>query len=97
MTWVKGQSGNMKGRPPAPEAEELRNALKKAKRKFGISLIDHCVQKAYENPKMAATILRKILPDLQHVEGQIDASVVVKVVNNFIDGGTPDAGNNDPA
>jgi len=81
-TWKKGQSGNPKGRPPKPEIDLLRQAIKtvetRRKKKFFIL----AVERAYENDTVLIAILKKMVPDLKYVEGEHDigASTMAMVV-----------------
>lgn len=68
MPGVIGKTNNPNGRPPAGNAfvEQLREALKKAEKERGISLLEHAVNIAYESKKdhtVLITLLKKLLPD----------------------------------
>ena len=62
--WKKGESGNPKGRPRKPEIELLREALEKAKNKYGKEFLEHFVDLAYKNDNVAVALARKLLPDM---------------------------------
>jgi CMP-2-keto-3-deoxyoctulosonic acid synthetase len=69
MTFVKGDPRiNRRGRPRKAKVQELEKALKKVEEKRGLSLIEHCVRRAYSSEKMAIAILNKLLPD--HLKGE---------------------------
>lgn len=57
------------GRPKRPEVEELRQALKAAKKKKGVSFLNDYVEKSYNDSPRAIALLKKIVPDL--VEGDV--------------------------
>ena len=67
MAYKKGESGNLKGRPPAGNAfiEQLREALIDVEKIKGKSLIRHAIERAYEEDTVLIAIMKKVLPDLQ--------------------------------
>jgi len=75
MTFQKGQSGNPKGRPKKPIVEELERAIRKVQRQEGKKLLVHAVEQAFKDNGVLVAILKKILPDLRHIEGSIKAEV----------------------
>lgn len=80
--FVKGQSGNPKGRPPVPEIEALRQAIRAVQQKKGKTLLQHAIEESYKDNKLLVAILRKILPDLQSVSGKIGlgGELIINVV-----------------
>lgn len=81
--FLPGNKANKNGRPRSPEVAELRKALARAKKKMGVSLIDHCIQKAYDSDYMAAQVLRKILPDLQKLEAEVQGNIIIEIVDRY--------------
>ena len=68
-----GNCANPKGRPKGSRniftETDIRKALLKAKKEHGgIGLLEHLVSKAYSDTKIAVSLLKKLLPDLSHVE-----------------------------
>ena len=62
--WKKGQSGNPYGRPNNPEVEELRQAIRSARKLNGNrSILAHFVQRAYINDVVLIALMKKLLPD----------------------------------
>jgi len=72
MPWKKGQSGNPTGRP-SQGLDALKRAIAKVEKEKGKSFFVHCVEMAYgENAQvMAQALLRKLIPDLKHLEGEV--------------------------
>ena len=70
--WKKGQSGNPNGRPKNPETVLLREAMKRAKEDRGVDLLDHFVDRAYENDSVLIAVFKKLMPDLKNVEGSTE-------------------------
>lgn len=70
--WGKGKSGNPKGAPKKPEIDLLRDAIEKAQNKRGVTLLDHFVERAYENDKVLIALGKKIIPDLSNVSGDLN-------------------------
>jgi len=73
--WKKGQSGNPKGL----QKGEARTLLDEAIAAVGIvkkkTLFRHAVEQAYVDNKVLVAILKKVVPDLRHIEGNINASI----------------------
>ena len=64
--WQKGESGNPRGRPKNPEAEELRQALRQARKKHGNrGLVYHFVDRAYVNDNVLIALMKQVLPQGQ--------------------------------
>ena len=70
MVWKKGESGNPKGRVPAPETIELRNALDKIAKEKDMSFLEHFVRRAYVSDTCAIALSKKIIADKVHVDDQ---------------------------
>lgn len=77
MPYKKGQSGNPNGRPKKTAVHELEKAIRKVQRLQGKKLLVHAVEQAFKDNSVLVAILKKILPDLRHVEGTIKAEVEV--------------------
>ena len=71
MPFKKGQSGNPKGKPPKPAVQALEKAIREVEKEKGESFLKTCVKAAYNEPSVMVAILKKILPDLKQVEGDI--------------------------
>lgn len=94
--WKKGQSGNPNGRPRAPEVAQLRAALDKALKKHNLSFLEHFVNRAYENDVVAIALAKKLLPDLNIVEGEGFQTIVQNIIH-YADTRSPNSGKRVPA
>ena len=61
--WVKGVSGNPKGRTRKPEIELFREALAKVEKEKDMSLLEHAVRLSFKSEAVLVALLKKILPD----------------------------------
>lgn len=75
-------NGNRNGRPRAPEVEELRKALDKAKKENNKSFLDHFVQRAFRDDTVAIALAKKILPDKMVGEVDLNFPDIVIHLNN---------------
>ncbi len=77
MTFRKGDPNiNRNGRPKSPEIEELRNAIKEAtKTHEGRSLLQHFVEKAYDDNSVLVACIKKLIPDKHQMEAEVIADV----------------------
>ncbi len=76
MQWKKGQSGNPKGRKKGSKNKYRRGldeAIAAVETAKGKALLQQAVEMAYEDPRMMAAILKKILPDMRHIEAEVSA------------------------
>jgi hypothetical protein len=77
MTWKKGQSGNPKGKPKGCKNKwrrSLDEAIAAIETTKGVPLLCRAVEMAYEDPRMMAAVMKKILPDMRHVEAEVRAA-----------------------
>jgi len=73
MVWAKGESGNPAGRPKSSAIEELRRALENVENAKGKSFVQHFIEKSYMSPQMAIALMKKLYPDMVHLEAGGDA------------------------
>lgn len=78
MTWTYPAKKNGKGRPKGSKSYvvELKKALKKAELYHGKPFIQHFIDLAYKNEKVAIALASKILPDLSKIEGLQPMAIV---------------------
>jgi len=74
--WRKGISGNPKGRPTNAEIDLLRQAIEKGAKKYGKTIFEHAVERAFQSDTVLVALLKKFIPDRQFTEGE-----AVKVIN----------------
>jgi hypothetical protein len=80
VPFKKGQSGNTKGRPKKGLAamDDLTRAIARCEKKEErLPLMEHYVDRAYNNDGLLIALMKKILPDLKQTE--IDATISADV------------------
>ena len=79
MPFKKGQSGNPKGRPKLKESEKeaLDIAIKTVQKQRKRNLLNHFVRRAFENDKVLIALIKKRIPDMQHVQADVDIKEII--------------------
>lgn len=77
--FAPGNIANPNGRPPAPEIDELRQALEMVKKKHNKSFLQHFCERAFVNDNVAVALAKKIIPDRIAHEGE-----AMKMILQFI-------------
>lgn len=64
MVWQKGRSGNPKGCPKGkPKTDLFTATIKKVEKRHNKTLLEHAIERAYEDDTVLKAILSKIVPD----------------------------------
>jgi|WetSurMetagenome_2_1015567.scaffolds.fasta_scaffold558280_2 hypothetical protein len=85
--WKKGVSGNPKGR--GKNGEGLSALLdtymaKKAKNEGCDHWLEHVVDMAWNDPKLMAAVLKKLIPDKTELSGKFSADLSGKIIVEFV-------------
>lgn len=75
--FVKGQSGNPAGAPKGwnKQRDLLFQALHEVEKEKKKTLMRHACEKAFVSEKVLIALLKKILPDMTHIEGDAGLSL----------------------
>jgi len=71
MVFQPGQSGNPKGRPPGTGLKPLLEAMEAVEKEKKESLLVNIVRRAYKSDNLANGIMKKLLPDLEHLDADM--------------------------
>lgn len=85
MTWIKGQSGNPRGRPKNLFIDELKECLRNVEEEKKDLFLKHYVRRAFEKDIITIDLARKLVPDLMQQEITNDVSITgVELLDDFI-------------
>ena len=79
--WKKGESGNPNGRPRKAEIDNLRRAIEEGEKKHGKSLFKHAVDRAFTNDTVLIALLKKLVPDMTHIEDERELQKIINIIN----------------
>ena len=71
----KGVSGNPGGRHANVWHDELEESIKIVQKRKRKKLLIHAIERAYKNDRVLVSVLKKLLPDLRTIEGEIKATL----------------------
>lgn len=64
--WAKGQSGNPRGRKKGENSiDDLRVAIKTIEKAKKLPLMQHFVERAYDDDTVLVALMRKLIPDIR--------------------------------
>jgi hypothetical protein len=91
MAWMKGQSGNPKGRVKSDARKLLEEAVAAEGKKRKKSIYQHMVERAYEDDTVLVALVRKLLPDLRMVDANLLQREPFKLIlSNGVKSAKPD-------
>jgi len=91
--WKKGVSGNPKGKKTSP-TQALERAIKTVEKNRRQKLLEHFVKRAFISDAVLVALLKKVFPDLKHVEGRTDSPTRIILERSDGTKGTADSENN---
>ena len=76
-TFKPGKSGNPKGRPKkgSTDSDDLQKAIKKVAKEKRIDVYEQFVRRAYENDAVLISVIKKMIPDLKHVDKNVESNI----------------------
>lgn len=78
-SWQKGQSGNPGGMKKGEFRRLLEKAIASSDAKEKLSLAEYTLKRARKSDMVLVALLRKLVPDLKHVEGKVDAQTIADI------------------
>lgn len=80
MAFIKGKSGNPKGRPAESAAEELRQAMRKYAKLKNQTIFERFIEQSYIDNGVLIAVNKKLLPDKKQIDADIQGNVTFEVV-----------------
>ncbi len=84
-SWKPGQSGNPLGRPKNSAKDELDRSIRRVQDKKNKKLLDHFVERAYEDNTVLIAVIKKLVPDIKFIESEHKTDNTIRVIVKEMD------------
>ena len=80
-----GNNANPRGRPKGAKGKtqraELLAAISRVEKKKRKTLFAHAIEQCFEDNKLLAAIIKKLVPDMKHIDLETSGDLIVEIVN----------------
>ena len=84
-SWKPGQSGNPLGRPKNSAKDELERSIRRVQERKNKKLLDHFVERAYEDNTVLIAVIKKLVPDIKLVESEFKTDNTIRLIVERMD------------
>ena len=84
-SWKPGQSGNPLGRQKNSAKDELDRSIRRVQDKKNKKLLDHFVERAYEDNTVLIAVIKKLVPDIKFIESEHKTDNTIRVIVKEMD------------